>query len=172
MLLHLQRSQRATWFSRVYVLTATLEVDDNERRIIAEHGFGHQRIYTAPAADELAQRAEAAYQQQRKLSVWRQDQTPKILWHNLRAVTLAIRAHTTFNLRVDDLLVDGAVIQSHDLPELLRAEVALVQATDILKNLVDRAATFEAERETVLMPGDDDEEKLAPPATWPDFTRR
>ncbi|HKZ96532.1 MAG TPA: hypothetical protein VJ045_06085 [Hyphomicrobiaceae bacterium] len=178
MFLRLQRSQRRSWLgARIYVLTAHIEAEPEDVRIINSHAFSGKHAYIVPLdhVAELEARAEAAYQRQKKLSVWKQDDQLPIMWENAKVVALAIRAnlavHSAFRITVDQLLA-GTVAEGRDLAELLEVETAIIRSFDALKCLVDHARAFEHRREMVLAPDDDENDTLAPPSIWPRFSRR
>lgn len=171
MLLRLHRSERLSWMgSRIYVLTAHIECDPEEQRIVSEHGFTGEFVYISPQADELLERAEAAYERQRKLSIFNEEHQRQIAWDSLKALTLYIRAGNAYRITVADLLA-GTAVECRDLVELIAVERAITSGFDQLKRITDLALTFENGAETVLTPDDDVEEPSAPPSAWPDYKR-
>jgi len=176
MFLYLKRSQRPTWLgTTVYKLVAYIEATDEERRIIHAHDFAGHLAYIVPLdhVEDLERRADTAWQRQRKFSVFRREDTAQLLWQNAKVLTLAIRAryalHAAFRVTIGDLLA-GTVIEG-DMAEVLETEASISKAFDALKRLIDHAAAFEQDSETVLEP-DDDDDSLSPPSTWPRYSRR
>ena len=172
MRLHLARSHTRTLFGgHRYTITAQLDCDPAERAIIAAHSFLSSRLYTAPVADELLARADAAYERQKKRSVFNSEDQLAIIGHNIAAIALYSRAANAFHITVGRLL-DGCTITSASLSDLLAAERAITDAFETLSRLTAHAHTFDQGAETVLVPDVYGEEPdTAPPATWPDFTR-
>jgi len=176
MFLYFKRSQRSTWFgARLYTLTAHIQATDAERRIIEAHGFLERLAYLDPLdhVENLERRAEAAWQAQKKLSVFNSKDVPRIYWENAKVVALSIRAYyafrSTFKVSVGDLLA-GTIIESPNLSELVQTEASITKAFDPLQRLLAHALTFEQASETVLEP-DDVEDQLPPPSTWPRYSR-
>ena len=177
MFLYLKRSTRQDWLGRtVYKLVAHIEASDEERRVIEAHAFADKLAYSAPVdhVEELERRADAAWQRQKKFSIFKSEDTGKILWANAKIVALSVRAsyalHSAFRVSIDDL-IQGTVIEGA-LLEVLETETAITKAFDALKHLVDHASAFEQDTETVLEPDDDKDDQLAPPSTWPRYSSR
>lgn len=167
MLLHLARSQTTRWTGRtLYALTAALDCDDNERRLIFTHQLDRQRLYTAPRAFALLERAEAAYTRAHQLSAWNANNLPAIYWHTGKYLALAVLSHFAFNVTAGDLLCpDGALLQSTDLTEIRTAEAELAEALVELQAAVEAARGFEAGQENLLDPIQPDTRRH--PNSWP-----
>lgn len=171
MYLRLQRSLRRSWLGApIYVLAAHIEVDADDARLIAGHGFAPDRIWTAPIAAELEARADAAFDEQKKLSFFRHEDTPGIVWANVKGIALLIRARTAFHVTLADLIA-GTVIEAPELAEIVAIANAATEAFDGLQAAVNAARSFEDGHEAVFIPEDGDD-GLAPPATWPQHMRR
>lgn len=177
MFLYLKRSQRRTWFGgRTYKLTAYVEASDDERRFIGAHSFTEKLAYIVPLdhVADLDKRAEAAWQRQKKLSVFKQEDTGKILWENAKVVALSIRANcalrAAFRVSIGDLVGGGIVVEGA-LGEVLQVEASIGKAFDNLKRLVDHASTFEQDAESIFEPDQPEDQFVAPPSTWPRYTR-
>ena len=176
MFLYLKRSQRWTWFgARRYILTAHIEATDDERRIIQVHAFSQRLAYIVDLthAEDLHRRGEAAYQSQKKFSVLNPDHASKIAWANTKAIALWVRAayalNTAFRVSIDDL-VRGTVIEG-SFTEVLQTEASIIKTFDALKPLVAHAVSFEQDSETVFEPDGEPADQLAPPSTWPRYSR-
>jgi len=171
MQLHLTRAHRRTLFGgHRYSITALLDCSALERAIIAAHDFSRDRLYVAPIAAELHARAEAARDRQRGLSVWNEEHQRTIIWENLKSIALNIRSMTAFKVTVDQLISAGVSITADNLPDLLDAERAIVNAFESLDRLVAHAHSFDAGSETLISPADQDTaEPLTAPADWPRF---
>lgn len=177
MFLYLKRSQRTSWLgARIYKLTAHIDANPEERRIIHAHGFAEKLAYIVPLhhVEDLERRAEAAYQRQKQLSVFRQEDAGKIVWENTKSVALAIRASvalaSAFKVTISELLL-GTVIEGTRLNEVLETEASIIKTFDALKRLCDEAFAFEIASEAVLEPDPDPADQLTPPSTWPRFSR-
>jgi hypothetical protein len=176
MYLYLKRATRPNWLGQmIYQLIAYLETTDEERRIIRAHSLADKVAYCVDLShvDACERRADAAWERQKKLSVFKQDDVSKIFWENAKVVALSLRAsyalHSAFKLSIDDLL-KGTVIEG-TLEEVLGVESALIKSFDLLKRLTDQASAFDQKTETLLEPDGDAEDHLAPPATWRRYTR-
>ncbi len=165
MLLHLARSETRRWTGRrVYILSASLDCNADERRIILAHGLDCQRVYTAPSAFELHERAQVAYDRAHKLSAWKPKQVPNVYWQSGKMLALAIRSRVAFHVTVGHLLA-GALLRSADLVEIREAETAINDAFVHLNAGVHQVRRFETGDENLVTPLEDD--PPAHPATWP-----
>jgi hypothetical protein len=168
MLLHLARAAPARRWTGwpLYQLTAALDCDHDERRLILAHGIDAERLYTAPAAFDLMARAEAAHARARSLSSWKAANLPAIYWHSGNCLVLAVRARLAFHVTVGDLMrPGGALLQSTDLTEIRAAEAGLSEAVVELNAAVEAARGFEAGQENLLDPIEPD--ARTHPAAWP-----
>lgn len=170
MQLALTRSERGL-FWRSYSLSALLEVLESDRALIRRHELQCMRLYTSPQAIALESRALATAEQARKLSHWNSDQRNRRAWLNLASATLALRAGSAFVIDVGGVL-RGVNIFCADLPEIVRAEHALIVGLDQLKASVEEARAFEKRREQLFEPDGDNKPALAAPSTWVRLHRR
>lgn len=166
------RSESRGLFRRRYRLDIVLDVSREERRRIAHHALARQRVYTEPLAFELEREADALYQAQRKLSIFREKDQGRIAWTNLGSVIQRIRSVLAFNVKVRDLL-RGTTITCPTIGDLVAIETAITQAFDALANSLDHAAAFETGRELILAPeAEEQHHARTPPADWPRHARR
>ena len=178
MFLYLKRSQRQTWLGgRRYVLAAHVQTEAEELRLIQTHAFSEKVAYIVSLdhVHELERRAEATYQLQKRFSVWKEEDVGKIAWANAKVVALALRANyarvSAFRVTISDL-VAGVVVEAPNIEELLGTEASIQKSFDVLQRLVDHAAAFEQDNESVFAPDGRDDDHVAPPSTWPRFGQR
>jgi len=162
MQLILTRSEHGL-FWRSYVLSAQIDADRTDQAIIFRHRLDRRCIYLSPQAISLAARADAAHQQVRKLSIWK-DAGARAR-RDLAAAILELRAATAFTVTIGQLLT-GLRLRCADLDETIAAERALIEALDALRLNVDNARAFETRREQMFEPDRANEPTMAHPATW------
>lgn len=170
MQLALTRSERGLFF-RNYTLSVQLEVLESDHALIRRHQLQRMRLYTSPQAIDLESRALATAEQVRKLSRWRGDERNRRAMLDLLGATLALRHGAAFVIDVDDVL-RGVNVLCADLPEIIKAEQALIVGLDQLKTSVEEARAFEKRREQLYEPDGDNKPTLAAPSTWVRYHRK
>lgn len=138
MRLSLKRTQRETGLMGgkiVFALDAKIDPTEQERALIKRYRLGKVIVYSS----EAAQRHAAATQQHLNAQTW-----------GGLAKGIARLGMAALSLKCTiDSLTGGQHIECQELPELLSAEEAIVEACGNAKAFLEAAATFDG-REVVM----------------------
>lgn len=175
MRIHLQRSDRETFFGRrVYALSIIGEFTDAEQQVIANHQLINTLVYTSPEYDRHARRSQAALELgddiqpegfwlTRDLSEdWRVVKTKWSLYS--QSSQHAKRAQRSFHLTIGDLL-RGDTFETRSVLELGAVEDALIEAAQLLEAFLIAHLAYERHDTDVIEP-DAEVADGVPPDQW------
>jgi hypothetical protein len=138
MQLKIQRSQRMSGLvsSKVaFALNARIQLKPEEEALVKKYRLGSTTVYDS---ETRKKHDETVAQTGRGVGL-------------LRGIASAAMAALSLHVTIDSL-VNGQVIETKSLPELLAAEAAIHDACDTVKQFLEIAATFDNREEVTEYP--------------------
>lgn len=153
-----------------YQLSARIDVDPEELRIIRHSRLDRIELFSDPVRQELFAAAAASHEKAKSYGLFAstaRDAT-KVCGAEIRALVSTLRAVRAFEIHFGDLLNGGVTIAHTSLQAITIAEKALTECIDRIDHFVQAARSYSDGSEDFFAPGTSEPEPNdTHPRDWP-----